>query len=530
MQNTWLVIFPPIFVLGLTFFTRNVIFSLIAGILMAGLIVANFGLMQALETTSIRFIEQFEPSNLYTFGFLLILGTLITLMTHTGGTAAYGRLIRRKLTDPRLAETASIGLSFCFGIDDFFSILTVGSIMRPVTDSFHIARAKLAFLLDCMAAPLVILVPVSTWVAMVLMQLNKAGISLDQSQNPLILADPFAVYLQTIPFIFYSFIIISSVLFIVRWGISFGPMARQEKIAHETANLFGGKNPLVTGSQSLDDSSGSLINFLLPLGSLLTFVAGAVLISGHYHLVGGQNSLMQAIQTADIFFSLFIGSVLSCTLSLAFFFATKQLTTDQLPSIAYEGYALMKDSIIILLFAWTFSSLLKNDLQAGNFLAQKMIGSVSPSLLPFLFFITAFATATGTGSSWGTIAVLIPLAVPMITTFLHVTIPASIEEIPLILPVIGAVFAGAVAGDNLSPIGTTTVMAATSSQSYLNDHAYTQLPYGLPAFGATCISYLIIPFLLTYGYWASSITALVVGIFLALSTLSVLQILSTNKR
>jgi tetracycline resistance efflux pump len=469
--------------------------------------------------TGTRFLEQFEPGNLYTFGFLLILGVLITLMSHTGGTAAYGRLIKKKLTDPKLAQTASIGLSLCFGIDDFFSILTVGSIMRPVTDSFYVARAKLAFLLDCLAAPLVILVPVSTWVAMILMQLNKAGISLEHANNPIVLADPFVVYTQTIPFIFYSFIIISSVIFIVRRNISFGLMKCHEEIAAQDHNLFGGKKPLISSSTIANDQEGSLFNFILPLGSLLLFVALAVLYSGNNYLFGGANSVLQAIQQADIFFALFFGSILSLSVSLFYFFISKQLTFAQLPSIFYEGYSLMKDSIIILLFAWTFSSLLKNDLYTGNYLAQKMIGSVSPLLLPLLFFVTAFATATGTGSSWGTIAVLVPLAVPMLTTFLHLNLPASAHEIPLLFPVLGAIFAGAVAGDNLSPIGTTTVMAATSAQCYLDDHVYTQLPYGIPALIAACLAYLIAALLISYGYWISSLTSLGCGILVALSML-----------
>lgn len=523
MVNSWLVLLPPIIVITLSFITRKVVPSLLAGIILAALIVADFAPVKTLWIVLNRFWDQIERQNLYTFGFLILLGALITIMSHTGGTAAYGRMIRKRLKNKKTAETASLGLSLIFAIDDFFSILTVGSIMKPVTDSFKIPRVKLAYLIDSLAAPLVILVPVSTWVAMLLMQLAKAGISLNAADQPLVLADPFPVYLQIIPFTFYSFITFINVLCVVRFGISFGPMQKQEIIADKSGNLFGGKEP--TASMAVPDGSkGSLLHFILPLASLIISVAIALLYLGNSWLLGGSNGLLQTMQQADIFLALFIGAAVALLFTLLLFLLQKSITLKDLPTIFKGGFDLMKDSLIILFLAWTFSALLKNDLQTGNYIAQLLLGSLPLWLLPAILFITAFITATGTGSSWGTIAVLVPLAVPMVTTLTHSITPTDLMQLPILLPVLGAIFAGAVAGDHLSPIGTTTVMTAVSTGAYLQDHVITQLPYALPALCATIISYLLAGRLIeSYGLWSTAAVSLNTGIALSLIVLFIVN-------
>jgi tetracycline resistance efflux pump len=520
MQNSWIVLVPPILVLALAVITKRVLSSLFIGIVTAGLIVSQFSLLKTLSLLIARFWQQvYDATNFYTFSFLLILGILITLMANSGGTAAYGKLIKKLLRTARSAKLSSIVLSLLFMIDDFFSTLTVGCIMRPLTDTFRIPRAKLAFLVDSLAAPLVILLPISTWIAMLLMQLNKGGISLDPSDAPIVAADPFVTYLTVLPFIFYSFIILASVWFIVYHAISFGLMRNHELIAQKTGNVFGGKAPIESMVQEPCDKEGSVIDFLLPIGSLIVFTGLGILYTGNSTLFGGTHALLQTMQHADIFFALFAGGLSALIFNCIHMMLRKRLTWKNYPSLIRGGWSLMASSIAILFFAWTFSTMLKDDLQTGNYIAQLLVGSVSAALLPAMFFIAALMTAIATGSSWGTFAVLIPIAIPMLAEFFHVAIPASPEAIPLLYPVIGAIFAGGVAGDHVSPIAATTVMSATSAGCYLNDHVYTQLSYAAPALIATTIAYLAVGILAPYGLWFSALISLGIGLFIALFSL-----------
>lgn len=519
MNNTWLVLLPPAFVLLLAFITKQVLPSLLVGIIAAGFIVADFSPFKSISIIMSRFWEQVDAPTLYTFGFLILLGALMTLMNHTGGTSAYRALIKKKVHSKKSAETASIFLSLCFLIDDFFSTLAVGCIMRPLSDSFNIPRAKIAFLVDSLAAPMVILMPVSTWIAMLIMQLDKAGISTNSADKPLIYADPFDIYLHVIPYVFYSFIILSTVVLIVRARLSFGPMYEQELTARQTGNLFGGKEPLKTKIEDVGQGTGTITDFILPLGSLVLFVVLAGLYYGNFKGFGGTNTVSQAIQETDIFISLFVGSVLALALCFMYFIARKKLVVQEIPEIFNGSISIMKDSIAILFLAWTFSTLLKNDLQTGQYIAKIFVGSVNAALLPSMFFIVSLITSVSTGSSWGTIAVMLPLAVPMLTSFFQVSTPVLPFDIPMLFPLIGAIFSGAVAGDHVSPLGTTTIMSSTSTGCYHDDHVKTQLFYAAPALLFTTLAYVLSGILIAYTAWVNIGISLGVGILSTLATL-----------
>lgn len=517
MQDSWIVLIPPMLVLAAAFITKRVLFSLCLGIVTASCIVANFIPTQIITTIAFHLKAQLlNMDNLYTFTFLIALGTLIALLSHTGGTTAYSIIMTKKVTDAKSAESASLLLSCLLLFDDFFSSITVGCIMRPLTDRFKIPRAKLAYLIDSMAAPLVVLVPVSSWIATLTMQLHKSGVSLDMHDNPLILADPFALYIQIIPFIFYSFIIMTSVFFIVRRRISFGPMKTQEVIAQTTGNLFGGKPPLRNLDTNCPAKHGSLTDFFIPVGLLLSSVFLAILYAGNYWLFGGTNSLLKALETTDIFFALDIGTVFTLAVSFMFFLVRKKMKISDIPHLLIAGAKLMGPSVAILFFAWTFSNLLIHDLHSGAYLASLLVNNSIIPLLPCIFFIASTITSVAIGSSWGTIAVMIPLATPMLIQLLHIQTPASPEHVYLLLPLLGAAFAGAIAGDHISPISSTTVMSSTSSGSYHPDHVYTQFIYALPALLATIIAYILAGFLARYSNTLSFL-ALPIGIILCLT-------------
>lgn len=518
MQFGWLSIVPPLLVLTLAIATKRVLPALIAGIITAACIASNLSIINTCTLIAIHAWQQFNQDNIYTFGFLITLGSLIALLERTGGTQAYAQLVQSRLKSKKQAEMGSIALSLCFMIDDFFSSITVGSIMRPLTDKYQVAHAKLAYLIDALASPLVILIPISSWIAMILAQLEQAGISSNIANSPLILADPFTTYFYSIPFIFYSLITFVAVLFIVQCSISFGPMKQHELIAATTGNLVGGKAELKVSLTHLH-TQGSFLDFLFPFVSLFVCVFLSLLFMGNYHFFGGNNTFAQALQNTDIFVGLFLGGSLALSASLLFSLLRKTITLATLPSIIKEGYDSMAPSIAVLFLAWTFGSLLRTELHTGAYLAQLVMQSFSVALLPCLFFIITLVTCVAIGSSWGTIAIMIPLAIPMLAQFSTQPPPLCPDQVPLLYPLIAAIFAGAVAGDHVSPISSTTLMSATSAGCYLSDHVHTQIVYALPVLIATSISFLLAGLLACHAFWFNVLCSLSAGIILAITTL-----------
>jgi len=498
MQNTPLVLLPPLLVLIIAFITKRVLFSLGIGIIVAAFIAASFNPLTTTLLVLKHTYTQINLSNLYIFGFLTALGMLITLIAHAGGSAAYSNLIKRFSTTKMGVECATVGLSLCMLFDDFFSSITVGCIMRPLTDHFKIPRAKLAFLIDSMAAPLVILIPFSSWIAMLIMQLQQAGIHKNPTADTLIIGDPFSLYLHIIPYIFYSFCIFLTVLIIVLARFSFGSMAHHEELAETTGNLFGGKHEQILPYTTQCPTSGTLRDFFIPLILLLGSIFIALLSTGGYTLFGGNHSLLQALINTNIFKSLFFGSITATVLSWLLFAYKGSFSHTNKRVLLKEGASMMKSAIVILFVAWTFSSLLIDELHSGAYLAQILAGSVHPTLLPALFFIIAAICSIAIGSSWGTIAVITPLAVPMLVQLTQLPIPLAMHALPLLLPLIGGIFAGAIAGDHVSPLSSTTLMSSASSGCHHTDHVHTQLSYALPAGIGAVVGYIIAGILSQY--------------------------------
>lgn len=531
MAYSWLVLIPPLIVLTLSLLFRQVVPALIVGII-SGTFIASFLTGKSPIAIAASYLwAQVELDTVCIFFFLLFLGTLIALMNTTGGTRAYAHTLQNRLKNKKSTETASILLSFCFLIDDFFSALTVGSIMRPLTDKFQIPRAKLAFLLDAMAAPLVVLVPISSWIATLTSQFEKAGISLQIHEKPIILADPFVSYLKVIPFILYSFISIVATIFIVQTRISFGPMAEQEQEAERSGNLFGGKSPIKTHIEQIEPRQGSLLDFLIPLFSLIISTFCLLLYFGNFYLFGGTAGFTQAMLESNIFLALCFGSLLALVVSLSYTLVKQQISFSDLLPLAKAGYDIMGSAIIILFFAWTFSTLLKNDLHTGAYMAQLLTGTMSPIFLPAAFFVVSTITSIATGSSWGTIAVMVPLAIPMLTSLIHTPLPASPEHIPLLFPLLGAVLAGAIAGDQISPIASTTLMSSSSSGCYHTDHVYTQFIYALPVLFASLVAFIFAGYMIhaQISLWTTALASLGIGINLCIVFLLICQYLFGKK-
>lgn len=507
--------------------------SLSAGILLAALIVNNFAPIASIEliiTTVWNNLDinkffsstQFwEAGNLFICIFLLALGIFITMLQVSGGAYAYSIFAKRKITSVKNAETASLILSSGLFVDDYLSSLTTGSVMYPLTDTKKIPRVKLAFLVDSMSGPLAILCPFSSWVAAIVGYLGQNGIHDHIKTTTLIFANPFTIFLNIIPFLFYSFILVASVWFIVRCRISFGLMKKFETIATTTGNLFGGANKGAHTKKDIEHNPHhtTLLEFFLPIIVLLACVLSGILYSGKWWLFGGDNSILQAFQKASAAAGLFLGGNIAVVICTIFFVLRKRITVKQLPKVYLDGIKLMISAAAVLILAWTFGDFLRNQLHTGEYLASLMLNTVTITILPMLLFFVAFIIAFTIGSAWGTAAMMFPIVIPLVLSMVDAPLHPTLDQIPILLPVLGAVLSGCVAGNHVSPIADTTIMSCLSTGAKLKDHVHTQLQYALSGIIITGLAFLLSGILLPYGLTITIVVPITIAIILNIITL-----------
>jgi len=529
MQPSWLSIAPPLIVLVSVCVTRRLHLSLILGIVCAALIAMVGAPLESIQLIGIRMLQELtDKDRIYIYSFLIILGCLIMLICATGGIYAFAHAIQKRFANKRAAETSSLLLSLSVAIDDYLNSLTVGCVMRPLAERIGIARTKLAYLIHSMSGPLVILIPISSWGAVMTSNLDSSGISLEVGPTTKIIADPFFVYLKSIPYIFYSLFTIFSIWYIVRRQLSYGPMYQCEQQAQEDI-----KTSAETAEQQLsyDSARYSLLDIIVPLVTLIMSVILGILYTGGYYLLGGSNSLLEAFKNnTESSLVLFSASLITFIITLLLGLIRKKVIIATLPDIIKDGFFLMAPALLMLLFASTLGLLLRYDLKTGIYLAHTFLGSLSLTLMPVIFFILSAITALLTGSSWGTIALMLPIAIPMLTSMVSMPIPTTLANIPILLPTLGAIFSGAVSGDHLSPISETTIMAATSAGTEPFDHFYTQFPYAIPALTASGISFLLSGLFIKSDQWVLIGISLAVGFIVCIAMLQTMHRLwkSTN--
>lgn len=511
MQNCFIVLLPPIIVLLCAGITRNVVASLLIGIFSAAFIATDFSLIKSITHSLTTIKSQIvNIDNLYLFAFLILLGTIIEMMTYAGGITAYTKKLKTFIKNKKSAETTTLGLLSLFVLDDYLNGLTVGAVMRPLFDSMKIPRVKLAYFINAISAPIAIVLPITTWAAMILGQLQNAGVSDELLSNTVVNADPLNTYLTTIPFLFYPLLSIIAAWFIARKSISFGSMKKQEKIAITTGNLFGGKQSL----KKHDDANlktGSIAGFFIPIGTFVSSMIFLLFFSGNATFLGGTNSFMDALKSADSFWSLFVASAFTCIVSGALFLYQKQLSLSDIKTNAVNGFMMMYQALLVLLFAYTLNAILTNDLQSGAYLADMISGTIPLFALPLVLFLVSTAISASTGSSWGTIAIMLPLSISMLVALAHAPVPLLAANIINFFPGIGAMLAGSVAGAHFSPIHDSVIMSSTSSGCYHMDHLQTQISYSTPVFIGTCIAFTITG-LPIFSFWINWILAFIVGV------------------
>jgi tetracycline resistance efflux pump len=530
MQGSWPVVIPPIIVIFSSYLTRRVAFSISIGILSGFLILHDFCISKALPAMAVKIWETMQINEMSSWGtfcnanelliilFTLVLGILIEILRHSGGVYAYLNFTMKFLKEAKHAEMASLSLSSLFFLDDYFSGVTVGAVMYAITDYFKIARAKLGLLVSIMASSLVVIFPITCWTAIIMGQFDQSGISSESLPNVFILSDSFFFYIGVIPFIFYAFIAVFSIWFLVLKRISFGLLKKHEKIAKETGDLFGGKQPPKKNLRDVSQETiakSSIFDFLFPLFLLIFLVFAGVLLSGDFVLFGGKNGLVAALQNGKTPISLFLSSVTTTIVSSIFLIARKKLHIREMGEICCDGISLMGSAIATLVLIWTFGSLLNNNLAIGKYLATLVVGKISVCFLPVMFFIVSAITAIAMGSAWGVMGIYIPIALPMLFSLINVDIPAMISVVPISLPLMGAIISGSVVGSHMSPISDTTLISSIGSGANHMDLIKIQQGFAFPCVVAAAISFLISGILFSYGFsiMANSVISLLVGLF-----------------
>ena len=494
--NTFWALLPPIIAIALALITKEVYSSLFIGILAGGLLYSNF----SFEGTVLHVFSNGVVSVLsdsYNVGiliFLVILGCMVCLMNKAGGSAAFGRWAQTHIKTRIGAQLSSVVLGCLIFIDDYFNCLTVGSVMRPITDKHHISRAKLAYLIDATAAPICIIAPISSWAAAV------AGFAEDgQGLN---------LFIQAIPYNFYALLTIIMMIGLVVLRVDFGPMARYETNAIEKNDLFSGSNPYAMLDEETKEEKGRVIDLVIPIAALVICCVIGMIYSGGFFSGAG---FIEAFSNSDASVGLMLGSAFALVFVFIYYGIRRAMTFKNMMACIPDGVKAMVPAILILTFAWSLKAM-TDSLGAKYFVRDFVYGNAGSlqMLLPAIVFLIGCGLAFATGTSWGTFGILIPIVQSVFPM-----------DNPLSIICISACMAGAVCGDHCSPISDTTIMASAGAQCDHVNHVSTQLPYALTCAGVSFVCYILAGALASAG--APGIIALPVGIALMLVTLLALR-------
>lgn len=474
MHFGWLSIIPPIIAIVLALATKEVISSLLIGILAGALIFTHGNPMGMIETTFTVMGDRMA-GNVSILIFLGLLGALVVIVTKGGGSAAYGNWAVKKIKTRRGASLATGVLGCIIFIDDYFNCLTVGTVMKPVTDKHRISRAKLAYLLDATAAPVCIIAPVSSWGASVAGYIEEANIG-----------NGMGTFIKAVPFNMYALLTIIMVVLVCTTKLQFGSMAKFEKNAIEKGDLFS--NDEAAKEETIDayNKNGKVMDLIIPILSLIVFSVLAMVYTGGGF--SGEVGFLDSFGNCDSAFSLVLGSFGALVVTAVLYIPRKILSFKDFFDCIGEGVKSMVGADIILILAWTIGGICNSDyLGTGLYVGEIVSSGKFPVvILPMLIFIVAGFLGFATGTSWGTMALLIPIAG---------TICTSPQTSHLALPILGAILGGAVYGDHISPISDTTILSSTGAGCNHLDHVSTQLVYATVVAGCSAVGYLLMGFI-----------------------------------
>lgn len=499
MYATFWSLVPPFVAIGLALITKEVYSSLFIGILVGALFTANF----QFEGTVLTMMEGGfigVLSDSYNVGiliFLVILGTMVCMMNNAGGSAAFGRWASTHIKTRVGAQIATIILGILIFVDDYFNCLTVGSVMRPITDKHNVSKAKFAYLIDATAAPICIIAPISSWAAAV------SGFVEGE--------DGLAIFIKAIPYNFYALLTIIMMFGLVLLKVDFGPMAVHEANALKGDIYTSGKRVDVETASAEPNPKGHVVDLVFPIVVLIVCCITAMLYTGEFF---SGTDFVTAFSKSDASLALSIGSFFALVITIVFYVLRGVLSFRGCMDCVPDGFKSMVPAILILTFAWTLKAMTDN-LGADVFVATAM-KSVSENLmnmLPAIIFLVGCFLAFATGTSWGTFGILIPIVVGVFAG----------KDPELMIISISACMAGAVCGDHCSPISDTTIMASAGAQCNHVNHVSTQLPYAVLVAAISFVTYIIAG--MVKNPWIS----LAVGIVLTLIVLEVLKRMHRSK-
>ena len=487
LYGTVWALLPPVIAITLALITKEAYSSLFIGIVVGALFAKGFSPIGALDMIVNDGLVAAISDNAGIFLFLVLLGIIVALVNAAGGSAAFGRWASKNIKTKVGASLATFVLGILIFIDDYFNCLTVGTVMRPVTDKYSISRAKLAYIIDATAAPVCIIAPISSWAAAV-------GSSLPESST----MDGFSLFLKTIPLNLYALLTLAFLIWLMAADFDFGPMKKYE-LAHKDDDLsLIEETHVVAGS-------GKVYDLILPISVLIVLCIAGMLYTGG--ILEGAN-IVEAFANCDSSTALVLGSFFTLLFTFVLYIPRKVLSFGQFCEAFTEGFKAMVPAILILTLAWTLSGVCREEyLNIGGFVSSVVKAeSTIGMFMPAVFFLIALGLAFATGTSWGTFSILIPIAI------------AVFGDAPstMLIMTVAACLSGAVCGDHISPISDTTILASAGAQCNHIDHVSTQMPYALMIAAISFVGFLV------GGVTGNDILALGVGVVLLVLTVAVI--------
>ncbi len=493
-QSFWSLI-PPIIAIILALVTKEVYSSLFIGILTGALLYSGFNFEGTMtHVFSDGIIASLSDSwNVGILIFLVILGTIVQLMNRTGGSAAFGNWATRRIQTREGAQLATIGLGVLIFIDDYFNCLTVGSVMRPVTDKYKVSRAKLAYLIDATAAPVCIIAPISSWAAAV------SGFV--EGENGL------ALFIRTIPYNYYALLTIAMMVMLVLMHVNYGPMAEHEYNAIEKGDIYTTPDrPYANAEDESQGRVGVVADMLIPIFSLIICCVIGMIYTGGFF--SGTN-FIDAFAGSDASVGLVLGSFCALIITMVYYLIRNALSFEEMMGCLPDGFKQMVPAILILTLAWTLNGTTAS-LGAKEFVAGIIANNAAgfASFLPAIIFLIAVGLSFATGTSWGTFGILIPIVVACFQT----------TDPQLMIIAMSACMAGSVCGDHCSPISDTTIMSSAGAQCNHINHVSTQMPYALTCAAVSAVTYIIA------GLIRNPVISLAVGFVIMLAVMFIFKV------
>lgn len=476
---TIVALLPPVIAIGLALITKEVYTSLLAGIITGGLLYSNFNLELMINTIFFQedggMVSKLANSwNVGILVFLVMLGILVSMLNKAGGSAAFGKWASKHIKTRIGAQISVMILGVLIFVDDYFNCLTVGSVMRPVTDRHKVSRAKLSYIIDATAAPVCIIAPISSWAAAV-----TSSVPEDAKING------FAVFLQTIPYNLYAILTLFMVVLVTLLRVDFGPMKKHEMNAIAGDLFTTPGRPYEGNEEEVVNEKAHVLDLVLPVVVLITSCIIAMIYTGGFFR---GTSFVEAFAGSDASVGLVLGGAVTLAFTFVYYMMRDVLSFEEFAKCIPEGFQSMIAPILILTMAWTLSGM-TNLLGAKYFVADLVAHSAEAmqGFLPMIIFLVAAFLAFATGTSWGTFSILIPIVIGVF------------PEGQMMVISIAACLAGAVCGDHCSPISDTTIMASAGGHCEHVNHVVTQLPYVMVVAGVCLLGYMLIGIFMAAG-------------------------------